>query len=382
MNSEHAVFLQQVPAIELGLDPQRWSAALQFAQQLVSTQVVPAISFEFQRAGKTTGPQSFGSRELHREIPIDPDTRFLIASLTKPMVAMATLLLVERGQLALNERVSEIVPEFKGPGKRLITVKHLLTHTSGLPDMLPNNRELRASHATLHDFVRETGQTEIVYPSGTNSQYQSMGYALLGAIIEKVCGRSCSQFLQEDLFHPLGMHRSSLGLAPEEINDPNVAIVEVPEDQVGEDSWNWNSPYWKSFGAPWGGTLASVSDVSRFCRCMLNGGLSASGKRLFHETTICHATSNRLHDYPDLPESIRRTRGWGYGWRMNWMDHRGSFGDLLGPDVFGHWGATGTVCWIDPKTQSALVILSTKPYDRAVSPLVLLSNLISSAASC
>jgi len=101
--------------------------------------------------------------------------------------------------------------------------------------------------------------------------------------------------------------------------------------------------------------------------------------RVFHESTIRMATSNRLNDFPDIPEPIRRTRGWGYGWRMNWIDHRGSFGDLLGPSIYGHWGATGTLFWLDRQTETAVVLLSSQPYDRSVSPLVPLSNMISAA---
>lgn len=369
-------FLQQVSPQEMGVDESRWESLLKFAQTLVDSNRIPALSIHVQRAGLTTGTHCFGTVRINEKETVNDQTRFLIASLTKPIVAMAVLKLVEQGKLALNQRVSEIVPEFKGPGKKQITVKQVLTHTSGLPDMLPNNRELRAANATLDEFVKETAATDLVFPSGANAQYQSMGYALLGPLISNLAGQPYADFLSSEIFQPLDMKRAALGLPEVELDDPNIAESRVPDDQVGEDSWNWNSPYWKTFGAPWGGMVATAEDLAKFCRCLLLNGKTQTGEQLFSAETIRMATTNRLNDFSDIPETIRRTRGWGYGWRMNWADHRGSFGDLLSPGTFGHWGATGTLYWLDRRTQTAVVLLSTQPYDRSVSPLVNLSNMI------
>ena len=372
-------YLETTDPVEMGLNRQKWAAVLQAAEQLTQDETVPAIAVQVQRQGLTTGPHVFGRRDLSGENPADPQTRFLIASLTKPMVAMAVLLLVERGKLALNQRVSELIPDFKGTHKRKITLRNILTHTSGLPDMLPNNRELRAANSSLDEFVRQTAAIDVAFPPGQNSSYQSMGFALLGPIIENASGMSYRQFIQQELFEPLEMNRAALGLEGDDINDPNIAEARLPDEQVGEDGWNWNSNYWKTFGAPWGGTLATVEDVCRFSLCILSGGLTPDGDRLFNSATIDLATTNRLHDFPDMPEPVRRARGWGYGWQMNWLDHRGCFGDLLGPEVFGHWGATGTLVWLDHMTGTSVVILSTQPDGRSVSPLVRLSNMIAAA---
>lgn len=371
-----ALVLDRKQLAECGIDPDLWSRAESYSRRLVEEGTVPAVGFQLVHRGRVLPANSYGTRELAGHTGIDSQTRFLVASLTKPMVAMAILKLVESGQVTLNQRVSELVPEFKGPNKRQITLKHLLTHTSGLPDMLPNNRELRAANASLMEFVKQTSAVDLTFPSGTGAQYQSMGFALLGPLIENVSGESAPSYLKSAIFEPLGMTRTVLGLPEDELDDENIAEVNLPADQVGEDRWNWNSRYWKSFGAPWGGVLSTVEDVGKFCAAMLNDGVNADGQRLWSARTIELATTNRLHDFPDIPEPVRRTRGWGYGWRMNWLDHRGSFGDLLRPDVCGHWGATGTLFWIDRQTQTALVILSSQPYDRQVSPLVGLSNLI------
>ena len=372
-------YLTETSPENAGLDPRRWERVLNYAETLVESEKVPAISLQVQRNGQTTGVHTFGHRDLAGTHPVDRDTRYLIASLTKPMVAMAVLLLIERGLVTLNQRVCEIVPEFRGPQKRNITVKNLLTHTSGLPDMLPNNRELRARNASLAEFVAGTAACELVFPTGTNAQYQSMGFALLGPVIENLTGTPYQQFMRKEVFEPLGMRNTWLGLPESELNNPNIAEIRVPDDQVGEDHWNWNSRYWKTFGAPWGGVISTVEDVSRFSACMLNHGRLENGEQLFHRATVADATRNRLGDFANLPESVWAGRGWGYGWRRNWPDHRGSFGDFLpNIDVCGHWGATGCLFWINDSytNQGGVVIFSTQPIGRAVSVLVNLSNLI------
>lgn len=370
--------LKSVSPAELGLCPERWQGVLDLAQQLCETGALPALALQVQREGLTTGTHGFGSRSLSEPLAVDDDTVFLLASLTKPVVAMATLLLVERGVLSLNQRVVEFLPSFRDAAKRPITIRHLLAHTSGLPDMLPENLELRRSRAPLTEFVSRTYSTELCFPPGRSAQYQSMGYALLGPILQQVTGRSLPQFLRQEIFDPLGMRHSWLGLPADWIASPQIAEVQVPPAQATGADWNWNSPYWRTLGAPWGGMFSTVGDFSRFCRaCFASKG--SSGPALFSRDTIREATTSRLGDFPSIPEAERRSRGWGYGWRMNWKHHRSCFCELLPDDVFGHWGATGTVCWLDPRRELAVVLLSTLPLTDEVSPLTRLSNAIAAA---
>jgi CubicO group peptidase (beta-lactamase class C family) len=149
----------------------------------------------------------------------------------------------------------------------------------------------------------------------------------------------------------------------------------------GGDDWNWNSSYWRSVGAPWGGMVSTADDLARFCAMMLGGGPAAS-VRVLAPASMTVATQNRLDDFPDVPEADRRARPWGLGWRLNWPGHTASFGDLLSRETYGHWGATGTLFWIDPVSRLAVVLLSTQPLERDRSPLVLLSNAIAACAIC
>lgn len=348
---------------------------------------VPALALAAVHGGQTTGVRTFGRQRVDpASPPLRDDAIFLIASLTKPVVAMATLLLVERGLINLNDRAVEFLPEFDAADKKTITIRHLLSHTSGLPDMLPNNRVLRTSRSSLDCFVQGTCGVTLDFPPGRGVQYQSMGYALLGEIIHRVSGHSCAEFLRRELFEPLGMHDTALGTPDdwwESTPDPparieRIAEVRVPEEQRGGDDWNWNSRYWRCLGAPWGGLLSTPHDLLIFCRLILCGG-AYGNVRLFSPATVEAATTNQLACLPDLPEADRRTRGWGFGWRLNWPAHGSSFGDLLSERACGHWGATGTLFWIDPARDAAAVVLTTQPMTRDAPHLTRLSNLIAAA---
>jgi len=365
--------LVTAPPAELGLCPQRWDQVLQLAGELTSRNHLPAVSLQVQRYGLTTGVHSFGTRCLNRSIPIDEQTLFLVASLTKPMVAMAVLRLVEQGALGLNQRVGEFLPNWNDPAKRLMTLRHLLTHTSGLPDMLPDNLPLRQNRADLNAFVSGTVQVPLNNPVGRAAQYQSMGFALLGEIIQVVSGQSCAEFLRQELFLPLGMTRTWLGLPESMRSEQNIAEIRVPAEQQTGLEWNWNSPYWRELGAPWGGVLSTTSDVSRFLAAML-GTIP-----FFSPASIAEATGNRLDDFPLIPEQERRTRPWGLGWRGNWKDHRSSLCELLPATVCGHWGATGSLFWLDSTTGLGLVLLSSEPVLEKDSPLSRLSNGVAAA---
>ena len=371
--------LETVSPEELGLSGSRWQVLLANVEKLCRDRSLTALALQVQRRGLTTVPLAFGSRTLDGSSPLAPENGFLVASLTKPVMAMATLLLVERGQLSLNQRVVDLLPKFCDAPKRPTTVRHLLTHTSGLPDMLPNNQELRKAQASLARFVDETCQADLGFPPGRGVQYQSMGFALLGPIVEQIAGMDYRKFVRREIFQPLGMKHTRLGLFEESGEHISLAEVDVPDSQKGGTDWNWNSRYWRQLGAPWGGMVSTASDLSRFCRAMLDGGRLAGGERLFSPQTIQLATTNRLGDFPAISEADRRTRGWGCGWRMNWKDHRGTFGDLVPDQAIGHWGATGTLFWIEPEQEIAVVLLSTTPLSDDTSPLVRISNQIAAA---
>jgi CubicO group peptidase (beta-lactamase class C family) len=372
-------------ARQVGLDPRQWQRTLQLLEDWCERGLIPSAALLCGRSDRTTKVHVFGRQTLD---PASPATRddviFLVASITKPIVAMGALLLVERGLLSLDDRAYEIVSQFRGRGKYGVTVRHLLTHSSGLPDMLPNNRELRESHASLDEFLAGTCAAEMGFPPGRGVRYQSMGFGLLGEIIRTISGRTCSDFLRTEIFQPLWMHDTSLG-APEKWYEQEdgraarIAEIRVPEDQrEAANDWGWNSRYWRGFGSPWGGVLATPRDLGRFAQVMLCGG-TLDGTRLFSKATIAAATQNQLSGLVGIPVAERETRPWGFGWRLSWPGSSPYFGDLLGPRMYGHMGATGTVLWLDPDRDAFAVILTTQPQDPHGTYLARLSNAIAAS---
>lgn len=362
----------------LDLDPARFKRALELAEGFCRSDQVPAIGIAFGRKDRMSPAILFGRQTAEENAPrIRDDAIFLVASITKPIVAIGAMRLVERGELLLNDRVGEIIPEFAQSHKIAITIRNLLTHTSGLPDMLPNNRQLRAAHAPLSNFVEDTCAVQTTFPPGRGVQYQSMGFAVLGEIIHRVSGLSCAEFLRREFFEPMQMNDTALGMPDDWLTGPSpkverIAGIRVPEDQAGCD-WNWNSEYWRKLGAPWGGLLTTPADLGRFAQMMLNRGRLGESQ-ILSPMTIEASTRNQLEAMRDVPEIDRRTRPWGFGWRLHWPAHSANFGDLVGPRTYGHWGATGTVLWIDPDREIFTVIFTTQPQEPLGTFIAKISN--------
>lgn len=366
------------------LSSRRWQSVAELAVSWCESGQLPCIAMVTGTAHEITGQFHGGHPRIDASPALSDDAIFLIASITKPIVGIAILQLIERGHLTLADRVVDFIPEFGRDGKYGVEIRHLLTHTSGLPDMLPDNVELRKSHATLMRFVERTCEQPLAFPPGRGVQYQSMGFAVLGEIISRVTGKTCSQFLRDELFNPLGLCETELG-APDAWFEGSSPLIErvpeliVPESQRDGVDWNWNSRYWRQLGAPWGGLLTSARDLASLAQFLLRGGKTVDGERLLSRVTISAATRNQLSCMRDVPDEERRCRPWGLGWRLNWPAHSANFGDLLGPLTYGHWGATGTVLWIDPESQIFALILTTLPQEPSGKYLARLSNAIAAA---
>ena len=145
-------------------------------------------------------PRGFGRQSEAENAPrLHDEAIFLIASPTKPITALGILRLVEAGELRLIDPVSRYVPEFVGQGKRSITLRHCLTHTSGLPDMVPEHGELRLRGAPLAEFVERVCQLPLDFRPGRGVQYQSMGFLMLGEVVRAVTGTSLGSICARDL---------------------------------------------------------------------------------------------------------------------------------------------------------------------------------------
>jgi len=282
------------------------------------------------------------------------DDIFLLASISKTISAAAVMKLHEEEKFSLDDSVTRFIPEFTGNGREKITIRQLLTHVSGLPDQLPENASLRASHAKLSEFVKGAIHTPLLFSSGKRYSYSSMAILLATEIAQRISGTPFPKLVNETIYQPLDMKRSSMGiegLDPKALMNCQVESA-APESGAGDPttkSWDWNSPYWRKLGVPWGGAHGSAPDMARF----LDEFLHPSGKALKTETAKLMIANHNA-------EGIR-PRGLGFDIGT------GIGGQGCSEKAFGHTGSTGTRCWADPASDTICIILTTLPA-RAVNP--------------
>jgi len=315
---------------------------LERATALIEDEIAPgrmgAAALLVARGGHTVVRRGFGSA--------GPDSVFLLASISKPITASAVMLLVERGKVSLSDPVSRYLPEFAGGERGKVKVRDLLSHTSGLPDMLPENTELRREHAGLDEFVRRTCSTPLLYPPGAESRYQSMGILLAAEIVQRVTHMALREFLRREIFEPLGMWQTSLGLGGRKVADLVAVMAPPGSNPSDEESFGWNTTYWRDLGAPWGGVHSNTADLARFFDAFLSGG-----KGVFSPATVPAMWED---------QNGRLNAPWGIGWALGRSrDH--VFGDLVSPCTFGHLGATGTEAWAEPDSGLLFILLTNRP---------------------
>jgi CubicO group peptidase (beta-lactamase class C family) len=282
------------------------------------------------------------------------EAKFLLGSITKPICMAALMTLFDRDKFSLDDRLKKFIPEFTGEGRDDVTLRHLLTHTSGLPDQLPQNNELRKNHAGLPEFVKHAVRTPLGFAPGSHYQYSSMAILLAAHVAELISGATILDFVDRSVFQPLGMKRSALGLGRFKLDDMVLCQMEhaAPEAGAGDPAakdWDWNSPYWRKLGAPWGGAHCSAPDLGRF----LTEFLLEKGAVVKPETARLMVTKQNAKGLTP--------RGLGF----NVGSAVGSPG--CSEKTFGHTGSTGTVAWADPATETVCVVLTSLPA-RAVQP--------------
>ena len=283
-----------------------------------------------------------------------PNAVFLLASISKPICITALMTLFDRGEFQLDDPLKKFIPAFTGNGRDHVTMRHLLTHVSGLPDQLPENDALRKSHAPLSEFVARAIRTPLHFAPGSRYEYSSMAILLAAHVAELISGGELSSLLEHAVFQPLGMQDSAQGLGRFAITD----VMPVQTEHAARESgggdpqakdWDWNSPYWRKLGAPWGGTHGSAEDVARF----LAEFLGEEGRVLKPATARLMVTN---HNPPGIkPRGLAMDLGSSLG------------GPGCSEQTFGHSGSTGTLAWADPTTHMICVVLTTLPA-RAVRP--------------
>jgi CubicO group peptidase (beta-lactamase class C family) len=289
------------------------------------------------RGGKLVYSAATGMRDRARQLPMTLDTRFRIASMTKPITSVAVLMLYEEGRFQLDDPIARFLPEFANervftgvdaggalvtePAKEPITIRHLLTHTSGLGYVFDPSTPLGkaymglpiTAHGSLADAVHAIAGVPLYFQPGAGWRY-SYADDVLGRLVEVVSGMPFERFLKTRLFEPLGMTHT--GFYVPESDLPLLATV-YRHGSTGElepsDASMLGSPAdpkrWPSGG---GGLISTAGDYLRFAQMLENGG-SLEGKRVLSPVTVALMVSNHVPDDAMLKYWGAGSRGLGYG---------------------------------------------------------------------
>ncbi len=347
----------------------------QMLQAAVDTGELPGVVAAITNKNQILYLKAFGKQDVARNIPMSKDSVFRIASMTKPITSVAVMMLYEQGKLRLDDAAGSYLPSLKGreviatfneqdgtyttrPAKQEITIRHLLTHTSGLAYI--------DTSAIVLSIQQKTGKNEydmpLLFDPGTKWHY-SVSPALLGNIIEKLTGQSLEDFYQANIFRPLGMVDTSYSLPPKQagrlvtVHQQSAAgLIEKPNP----------SPYRPTVRGD-GGLFSTASDYCAFLQMLLNEG-SRPGIRLLKPETVRLMTSNQIGSLvveempttqPDRYAPFLLGDGsdkFGLGFQITMTD--GSSVHERSAGSYAWAGAFNTYFWVDPKTGIGVVFLT------------------------
>ena len=317
--------------------------------------------------GKVVHLEAVGWQDREAKTPMKTDTIFQIASMTKPITAMAIAMLEEEGKLSIDDPVEKHLPEFRGQqlitkkdgatitlGKpsRPITVKDLLTHTSGMRGGFPAGfGDLYAKrNRTLAEATIAISQWPLEFEPGTKWAYCNSGIDTLGRIVEVCSGKSFEAFLDERLFQPLGMKDTFFYPTPAQKARTATLYKKDKDGLARSDNFLGDAVNGK-FPLPAGGLFSTAPDLVRLYQMMLDRG-AADGKRYLGEAGVEKMTRNHTGD---LRAGFTDGVVMGLGWQV--VGKPVGVTEMLSPGTYGHGGAFGTQGWIDPAKRTIFILM-------------------------
>ncbi len=374
-----SIYAQALPAAlpqTAGMSAEKLKQIDALVEKDIADKKLPGAVVLVGHKGKIVFRKAYGNRALVPAVEkMTVDTIFDVASLTK-VVATTTsvMILVERGQLRLNDTIGKYIPEIQDKDVKSITIQQLLTHVSGFaPDF--DLREKWTGREGMQDALKKE---KLRTPPGTKFVYSDIGFIVLGEIVQRISGLSLSTFTAQNIFDPLKandsnfVRRMEVTYAGPGINvtpaDPLTRRIAPTENIKGQQSYlggqfdgkdgdkilrgEVHDPTSYRMGGVAGhaGLFSTADDLARFCQMLLNGGI-LDGKRILSSGTVARMTA------PIVVSEDGATRGLGWDMNTGFSSNRGEFFPL---GSFGHTGFTGTSLWIDRVSQTFVVFLSNR----------------------
>jgi CubicO group peptidase (beta-lactamase class C family) len=309
-----------------------------------------------------------GSLELDTNKPMPKDAIFRIASMTKPITGIGIMILAEEGKLSVDDPVEKHLPEFRGQmlvaartsdtvslkkPPRPITLRDLMTHTSGLPGKMPDGLSdlyTKRQH-TLAEAVMAFSQRPLDFEPGSKWAYCNPGIDTLGRVIEVVSGQSYEDFLKKRIFDPLQMKDTTFYPTKEQLLRVPPIYNKKEGKLVTAENPVTGPPTGARYPIPAGGLYAAGPDLAKLYQMMLNNGTLGKVRILSPETV----TTMTKVQTGDLKTGFTEGMGWGLGWGV--VRTPTGVTEMLSPGSYGHGGAYGTQCWIDPKQDLFVILL-------------------------
>lgn len=401
-----AVSAREIPQTQpgrVGLDTERLARISRYMNQSVADGTMVGGLGMIARNGRLAYSETWGMMDREAQKPMSEDAIFRIYSMSKPITAVALMMLYEEGRFFLNDPVARYIPELAnlqvarstadGASTRIVsdgtqsmtigagdqnlmgqtrkpsrqpTIRDLLTHTAGFTYGVFGNTEvdqqyrqagILISNPDLKDFVTKLGQIPLQYDPGTRWHY-SVAVDIQGRLVEVLSGMRFGEFLQSRLFGPLDMHDTSFVVPADKVD--RLAQLYTPEGTaegadgfrsigrgplvVAPDSTSEGFMEGATFESGGGGLVSTARDYLRFSQMMLNGG-ELNGVRILSPKTVALMTTNHLGD---IQMGFSRT-GVGFGLGFAVALDQGDIGEIGSPGEYNWGGAAGTRFWIDPK---------------------------------
>lgn len=311
----------------------------------IANHAAPAVSIAVGRYGHLVYLHGYGRLTYSDTAPpVDENTRFDMASLTKVIATTtAAMMLEEQGKLDINRTVVSYLPEFNAPDKQAITVRMLLTHSGGL-------EAFAALWPTTHgraEYLQKINARPLAYAPGTKTIYSDWDFVLMQQVVERISGETLDAFTTSHIFAPLGMTQT--GFRPDTADRRHIAPTEIDSTR----GLVWGTVHDENANAIGGvsghaGLFSSARDLAVFAQMLLSGG-SYGTVRLIKPETIARWTSIQA------PGSSRA---------LGWDTPAGhsSAGRFFSPRSYGHTGFTGTSVWTDPERGVWVVLLTNRVY--------------------